>query len=656
MKTVFLVLVLAVSAIAQTRIDYNGNQLSNKPVTRVASPSVPLATTFAALTAGGTLVIPSGTYTISTTVSVTQSNVTILCQPGAQINAGANNIIVFTTAVTGVTFTGCKFDGNSHTGVRFLSAGGAGNDFTATWCTFQNDAYASASNAFGVQMFTAHSLTLNHNRYLNIGGGVAYQNVEVVDIQDEYFEDIGILRCIGGSVAYNTFPLGATAYINNNTGKTIAAYAIEITSPGIRSIVVTNNSFTDLTQDGASIPMCFAGQTCQSESAIISNNTFIGNVSSNGLAIEAYGNGLQIIGNVITGPFSTGILWTAPGETRYSAPGAIISYNTITGTHGGITTNAGGGISDYSLIEGNSFYNNRDFAISFGGVSPGSKIIHNQDFRAPGYWTGDGARIYSAFVAVDTGAGASPMLFEGNYATVLAPVNAYALPGTMLWSCLRTSNTNSATSPATFRDNVCENLNVTSFGQRFYGTSDSLYANILITGQKYINLTTPAAFTEYSSSAAIKYSNNQALAGLGGAAYTDFTIGNAIFSGTVRAVDLILSGAISTTPTCVTGVALDGIGGTNCSAGVVGTPYQGYVALTASGTPSSTPGAVIFTLTFAASAFSAIPKCVWSNADSRTYAAFYSLASTSTSGVWGLAGAALVAASNYRLTYSCPKN
>lgn len=518
---IVLFVTVVVVAIAQ-QVDYN-TQVRNRPVTHVVATGQTLASAVAALPAGGVLTIPSGTYTISTTVSVPQNNVTFQCQPGAQINAGANNIETFDITGAGVWFTGCLFDGNSHTGVRFLTADGATADnFTATWNTFQNSAFASASYAFGVQDISGSGLTLNHNRYLNMGGGVQFVNTDSVDIQDEYFFNIGQLRAIGGAIAYNTFARGATVYINNNTGDTFETYGIEVTSPGIRSIVVTNNSFTNLTQDGASIPMCFHLQSCQNESTIIKDNTFIGNSSSNGYAIEAYGNGLQVTGNTITGPFGLGILWQAPGEVQFGRPGAIISWNYISGTLGGINTNGGGGLSDYCLMEGNNFYNNRDYAITFSTAAPGCKILHNQDFRPPGGWTGDSSRIYTAFVAVDTVG--SPMLFEGNYAVVLPPLNGYTLPGTMLWSGLRSSNTTSAAYPATFRDNVLENRNATAFGQRFYGTSDSFFANASIIGNKYINLAAPAAFTEYTTSAAINYRDNQTLAGLGGSPYTDFTI------------------------------------------------------------------------------------------------------------------------------------
>lgn len=612
--------------------------------------------TFSGVPPAGTTNIPNGTYTVSTTVSVSTAHAKIACQPGATIKAGADNIIVFDISQSDVTFSGCHFDGAGHVGVRFMAQDGASaNNFTSIKSTCTGTIYGGSADAACVYgAGTSTGLTVLQTVCTSMGGCLKYFNTDGVTVDDMLCNNIDSHdNCVAGTIPYGTFTNGATAYVNNVRGTTLGRFGVELFNFGYRSVVVSNTNFTDISADCISLALSRRPSSLPSQiiSAIAKDNTCNGNSSaSTSYGIEAQAtSGLQIVGNVINGPFITGIKWNGPG--------AVISQNFITGGSGpGMETNPGG-VENYTndcVIENNVTVNNKTAGILFNTDASGCVVKNNHDSRAPGYWPGDSSQIYSAFFAPDTAG--KPMLTEGNFASVLAPVNAYALPGTMLWACMRTSNTNSAASPATFRDNVCENSNVTSFGQRFYGGTDAWYANIILAGQKYTNLTTPAAFTEYSSAALIKYSNNQALAGLGGSPYTDFTIGNAIFSGTVTAIAFTATGGISTTPTCITGVALDGTGGVNCSSGVTGTPYSGYVLLAASGTPSATPGAVVFTLTFAAGAFSATPKCVWSNADARTYAVYYNLASTSTSGIWGLAGSALVAGSNYRLTYNCPVN
>lgn len=514
---IVLFVAVVVVAIAQ-QVDYN-TQVRNRPVTHVVATGQTLASAVAALPAGGVLTIPSGTYTISTTISVPQNNVTFQCQPGAQINAGANNIETFDITGAGVRFTGCLFDGNSHTGVRFLTADGVTSDnFTATWNTFQNDDYIGGSYSYGVQAFGGSKLTLNHNRYLNIGGGVFTQNVDEVTIEDETCNGILDLDCIGGSVAYGTFTNGASAYINNIRGDSLARFGVELTEFGYRSIVVSNISFVDISGDCISVVTDNGSSPSQSLSTIINSASCQGNSSvTSAYAIEASGKGLVIKDNSITGPFSTGIEWNGAGAT--------IADNTITGISGGfaIQSNPCCVIHD-SILSGNTTTNAKDGGIAPGADCSGCIFRNNHDFRAPGYWVvTDSAQIYSA-ISGGVVTARNPMLIEGNSAVVLTPVNAYAMPGTMLWSCLRTSNTNSAASPATFRDNTCENRNATAFGQVFYGGTDAWYANINLLGNKYINLAAPAGGTSYSTSAAINYRDNQTLAGLGGAPYTDFTI------------------------------------------------------------------------------------------------------------------------------------
>lgn len=109
---ILAVMLAVVMAQTTTLVDFN-TQLKNKPNTYTCvSGSLAgqgLANCLAKIPAGGTMVIPSGTWS---SIALTVSGITIQCQPGAIIKP-TGSFPVLTLAGTGTVVDGCILDGNS---------------------------------------------------------------------------------------------------------------------------------------------------------------------------------------------------------------------------------------------------------------------------------------------------------------------------------------------------------------------------------------------------------------------------------------------------------------------------------------------------------------------------------------------------------------
>jgi hypothetical protein len=153
---------LTVGAI--TQMDYN-TQIKNKPVTVVAITGTnTLAAAITSVGAGGYVVLQSGNYVLTSTVTASHF-VNFSCQPGAVIQAGANFSALLTVASSGVTVSGCGFDGRYSQGNYTTSAIGGTNitNRTVTYSTL-NKFYDS-----GIAINGCTACLFSHSQYTNFG-------------------------------------------------------------------------------------------------------------------------------------------------------------------------------------------------------------------------------------------------------------------------------------------------------------------------------------------------------------------------------------------------------------------------------------------------------------------------------------------------------
>lgn len=487
MRNLIFLIAVACTAQTPTQIDYNGNQIKNKPTTYTAIPGA--NTLSAAITktpSGGTLIIPSGSFTVSGNVLITTPNITLQCMPGAVISPSVNNIHVLLIEAANVAISGCTFTGNSTaTNIQFIFTTDAAAGLTVTGCTFENVASAGSGITFNIGQVPTLGLTLHGNTFKNLDFGVTDYSTDLVDIQDQT-----CLNIIAGDCAYNTaqdgdFTSGARIYIRHIVTTGGFHFDIEVNGLGFSRVEVIDcvlesvNVFT-----GISVTVSRTDRANQSQSTIISNNQikYVSTPASPiaGFGIESYGAGLIVSGNRIIGTFSPCVLWAGSyaqlvnnycsGMKATNSAGLVPNLGNMNQT------------SDHALITGNTFVNLQAGAIW--GNLPGGVVTNNIDLRAPGQFAGDSAlQYFSYFVASTT----EPLLFDGNESVILPAVNGYSMPGTMSYSAYFVDET-SGDAPTKITNGAVTNLNSAAFGTALQNSGPTGWIGNTISGMTFTNM------------------------------------------------------------------------------------------------------------------------------------------------------------------------
>lgn len=229
---ILLLLTLGViqSQTPSTQVDYN-RQIRNTPTSYTAIPGTgTLAAAINNTPTGGTLIIPAGTFIVTSTINVTKS-IAIQCQPGATINAGANNIYLFLLTAA-FSLDKCTLDG------RYSQSG-----FTGTVAVRSGGGtYALILNNNTIQNFPDSGVIVGHsgvfksayNQFLNFGTGTITDNAMIYQsggtVPSYFSSDHDIFNIHTSGNAIHMFTP------NNGVGSLSINEAIHIDSPTISGI------------------------------------------------------------------------------------------------------------------------------------------------------------------------------------------------------------------------------------------------------------------------------------------------------------------------------------------------------------------------------------------------------------------------------------
>lgn len=292
--------------------------------------------------AGATIVLPVNyAATITSAITISNSNVTLQCQKGATITAGTALSTMLSITGSNVTIDGCIFDNN-------LQAGNGTNVLTANGVdrlVFRNNKVLNIPNGVFGSLFvsSATNSDISHNYMTNVqGGGIVVQGAgHDVLISNNVIDGSNqpILAPHGGGTIIYVSATTSTGYTNvqvsDNTLTTATDFCIAIggttSHPYTNSSVSANTCYLKNTTGTNSCETAPASRACGG----ISVN---GNQVTSGLAITdnvIYGAGqnVDISGIEVGGCLSCSVtgnnIQMTPGS---SSPATGIINNTSTNT------------------------------------------------------------------------------------------------------------------------------------------------------------------------------------------------------------------------------------------------------------------------------------------------------------------------------------
>lgn len=233
--------------------------------------------------------------------------------------------------------------------------------------------------------------------------------------------------------------------------------------------------------------------------------------------IEVYGHNITLDGNHVYGGNNAAAFLYAGQHLSFinnyvTGSGAPSAY---LGSYGFLTN------VPTLAIENNTFFNNTCFNNQSGCISaggPGDKIIHNHDFRNPGYFTTDSSLPFYTAFRLGIGTPTDSAVIQGNDATLGASVNGFS--GAMPYQAVGDYMTGTGT--VDILDNIITNQSTTANGTMFGGNTNTPYKNARIIGNTASNLATFAA-PYLDATLGISYCTNNSVLGAGsGAAVQDF--------------------------------------------------------------------------------------------------------------------------------------
>lgn len=226
----WLSVVVPVVSQTPTQVDYN-TQIRNAPITFVATPGAnTLQVAISKTPSGGTLVLQRGVYVLTSTNNIT-SAISIQCQPGAVINAGANNIYLFLITAA-FSIDRCLIDGrysqSGFTGTVAARSGGGPYAEIYTNNTIQNFPDS------GIIVGHTGSFKSAYNQFLNFGTGTITDNAMIYQsggtVPSYFSSDHDIFNIHTSGNAIHMFTP------NNGVGSLSINEAIHIDSPTVSGI------------------------------------------------------------------------------------------------------------------------------------------------------------------------------------------------------------------------------------------------------------------------------------------------------------------------------------------------------------------------------------------------------------------------------------
>jgi hypothetical protein len=153
-----------------------------------ASDRESLAMGVSALSSGGTLIVPPGRYTVATTITISNPNLRIQCQPGAVILAGANSNL-FTVKARNIQIRGCTLDGQ-RTEQGYLSNGIALNGAADVVIA---DSLITNFGGNGISITNSANIAISGNRFTLCHSDPisAFDNVDGFTTHNNFYDATG---------------------------------------------------------------------------------------------------------------------------------------------------------------------------------------------------------------------------------------------------------------------------------------------------------------------------------------------------------------------------------------------------------------------------------------------------------------------------------
>lgn len=189
-------------------IDYN-TQLKNQPIIQ-ATPGVNTLTLAIQKTpTGGILMLPSGVYTLTSTAAIAKT-ITVICQPGANILAGAGSIALLGVGAANVTVEGCTFNSNNNVNTSGIGVTATATNFTANNNTYTDSTHTMVGNNLSSSGVGVH---LFGNVFNGTMTGDLVLNDDAVLIDGEHCT--GTKDCVFAGASLGVFTNGATITVHN---------------------------------------------------------------------------------------------------------------------------------------------------------------------------------------------------------------------------------------------------------------------------------------------------------------------------------------------------------------------------------------------------------------------------------------------------------
>lgn len=306
-----------------------------------------------------------------------------------------NSFIADVSERSGISISGLTFDANSMGGAIIAQGYAPVRNIHIDNCDFTNVVSASAYPA-NLTIFSSWGIidsSFTNNRFSNVSGGISLTTVQNVSITGNTFSNVTQSDAIFIAPNPVSFPSGEKLRITGNTVSGVAKIGIEIFRPDPTNGSILNQPLIE----GNNISRLVAGNAegmglsiTHGEGAIIRNNTVdntAGVPQENGIGIEVIVRNAQVTQNTIRGGVGFGI-------AVQGTPGAVIAFNTITGTRkDGILFACDNGrhrcSSTGSVVENNTIRDARVNGIRFDNDWSQSRVRNNVITRAAGAWPDD---------------------------------------------------------------------------------------------------------------------------------------------------------------------------------------------------------------------------------------------------------------------------
>lgn len=513
-----------------------------------------------------------GTWTLTSSISTSASNISIYGQPGSLIKAGANSVIPFVLTGNNVTIRGVTIDGrfsqSAYTGTYGIKATGV-TGLKLSWNTITNTA---SGGILGDTSCT--DCYFGHNTYTNIGtgtqtdtAGLSVQNPDNTAIEYETFRHMTSGNCIH---AFAIISAGGSPH-GSLTEDHIGCYdygrlGIENSMFQTGSVKFTNNyvecNAVAGCNSGVSLTMTNTGGTpITSEDSLIAYGNTIYTATSGNNCMEMFSNYLNVTDNVCKGNWAVGLVYSN---------GGIIKGNRFNGARIGMSLDP----SDETAVHNALLITNNIcqevittcIAATSNLVSASSMTLTgNVEIRTP---VPADSIVTHTFLAISPETSYAPANITNNQAYLLAG----SVPGGFVWKCLHMNSVSDGTSPVKIDGLGCFNLTAAHFGNVFDAGGAGEFTNTTIINNTYVGMLTISTGSPYSTSTVMVYANNKSLTGAaGGSAVTDFTITpyfRADPAKTLLTFNGSCTGAVANSAG-ILGLSILGLGGTGlaCNAG-----------------------------------------------------------------------------------------